>query len=409
MKPASSSWVGKVKPDQTGAPSRQSPLVRDAPTQLVYGLGAYFSFLIYALGPTMPFLRSELDLSYSEVGLHSSAFATGMLAAGAIGDRVAHRLGRRATVWTGTAGLAVGALALAAGHHLAATVCAALLMGSVGSLVHVMIGTILADQHGERSCMALTEVSAIGSACGVIAPLLIGWLGDSPVGWRAAYLLAAASFIPLLVRFGRLSLAKHGGLSTISRSPPDARLPLVYWAHWALIALVVSIEFGILFWAAAFLSEERGLARSTAAAMTSIFLATMFLGRWIGSRLAHDVVSTQRWLRIALLVCGGGFLLYWQSRPTALALSGLAVSGLGVANLYPWSLSLGIAASGNRVEAAVARAAAASGLAILTAPFALGRLSDQFGLGRAQSAVLGLIIAAFVVSWALSEKEQVNE
>jgi fucose permease len=80
-------------------------------------------------------------------------------------------------------------------------------------------------------------------------------------------------------------------------------------------------------------------------------------------------------------------------------LSGLFLTGLGVANLYPLILSQAIgAADGDTVQAG-ARATLASGTAILALPLALGGLADAVGIHFAYAVVLLLLVTIFLIIW----------
>ena len=65
--------------------------IRDRFTWLAYFMLAYYSYNFTLLGPLMPFLRSELDLSYTVTGLHLSTFALGMAMAGFSADYFSKR------------------------------------------------------------------------------------------------------------------------------------------------------------------------------------------------------------------------------------------------------------------------------------------------------------------------------
>ena len=108
---------------------------RDRFTWLAYLLLGGFAYLQASLGPLMPFVRSELNLSYTVGGLHLSAFAAGMIGAGLLAAPLARRFGRRALFWGGAAGMSIGALLLLAGTHPSATIGAALVMGFLGTLM----------------------------------------------------------------------------------------------------------------------------------------------------------------------------------------------------------------------------------------------------------------------------------
>ena len=68
---------------------------RDRFTWLAYGMLSYYAFMQAAPGLLMPFLRDELNLSYTVSGLHFTAFSLGMVISGLITDRLAARWGRR--------------------------------------------------------------------------------------------------------------------------------------------------------------------------------------------------------------------------------------------------------------------------------------------------------------------------
>jgi MFS family permease len=120
---------------------------------------------------------------------------------------------------------------------------------------------------------------------------------------------------------------------------------------------------------------------------------TALLRRWPEDRL---VVPS-----IALAFCG--FMLFWKAPTALLALAGLLVAGLGVANLYPCGIALALAAAGRATTAAAARASLGSGFAILSAPLALGALADTVGLAVAY-AVVPFLLAAAVVAFTLSRR-----
>jgi fucose permease len=112
----------------------------------------------------------------------------------------------------------------------------------------------------------------------------------------------------------------------------------------------------------------------------------MAAGRAVGGRLARGIAA-ERLLASALSVALLGFAVFWLVPAAAIAVPGLFLAGLGVSLLYPLTLSLGIAVSGGRTDAASARAAFGAGIAIALAPFVLGALADQTSLARAYAIV----------------------
>lgn len=361
-------------------------------TWFAYGLQACYAYLLNGLGPSMPSLRRELGLSYTVASLHFSAFAVGMIGAGLVGERVVARLGRPQAARLALAGMVCGLLLLVFGRHPAVTLLGVLTMSGLGSLLLVVITASLSDAHPGQRGVAITEANVAASLASTAGPLLIGVFEGLGWGWRPALGAVLLGVVPLGLARSRVPAAVP-----VPSGARFGRLPTAYWAGWLTIVCVVSIEFCLIYWAADFLQVDAGLSAADAAASVSVFLLAMLLGRIAGSRLAERV-SGERLLVGSLVVTAVGFGLYWAMLPVVLRLAGLFVAGLGIAQLYPMTLSLAMAAAPLRADAAAARSSLASGAAILIAPLILGGLADQAGIRAAHGIVVVLLIAAYLVS-----------
>jgi fucose permease len=275
------------------------------------------------------------------------------------------------------------------------TIGASFLMGLVGSVILAIVPAALSDQHGELRAVALSEANVISSLLATSAPLMVGWFARSLDSWRLPLVIMAFTPLLLLLIFG-----KGASPQTTSRgknAPSDQSLPVLFWIYWAAIVLAVSIEFCMIFWSADYLEQVLGLVKADAAQAVSLFRGAMIVGRVIGSRLVQRF-STRSVVTVSIVIASVGFLMFWRTENIFLGLSGLFLTGLGVANLYPLILSLAIgAAEGNTVQAG-ARATLASGTAILALPLALGRFADAVGIRLAYGVVLVLLISVFLIS-----------
>ncbi len=74
---------------------------------------------------------------------------------------------------------------------------------------------------------------------------------------------------------------------------------------------------------------------------------------------------------------------FWLAGLPVLAIAGLFLCGLGVANLYPLSLALTLAAAAGNDDTANARTQLLGGLLVIAAPYLLGSLADHLGLQAA--------------------------
>ena len=375
-----------------------SAFARGRFTWTVYGLVGYFAYMETVLGPSMPFLREELGLSYSAASLHFSAFAVGGVLIGLLGDRVIGAWGRRAVLWGGAGGMALGALALVASPVAFGTVPGAFVMGVFGALLLVTSQALLADLHGKWSAVALSESNVAASACAVAAPLLVGAFAASGLGWRAAIAPPVSALLLLAAISSSRTPAPTPGVPEGKPVEQPPRLPARYWAFWGLLALGISAEWCIGYWGADFLSSGTGLSRPGAATALTVFFAAMLTGRVLGSRLARRLQPTVL-LSGTLCLALAGFPLLWLSGEAVPAVAGLFATGLGIGSVYPLGVSAALAAAAPRgTDAAAARLAVAGGGAILVAPFALGALADRIGIQTAFGIVVPMLLVAVTLA-----------
>jgi fucose permease len=372
------------------------PFQRDRFTWLAYLSLAFYGYFLNGLGPITPFLKDELQLTYTVSSFHFTAFAVGILLVGLGGHLLIQRIGKQRSLWLGLFGMSLSALLLVVGKSPIITIGAAFLMGLIGSLILAIVPAALSDQHGEMKAVALSEANVIASLLATSAPLLVGWFAHFIGNWRWA--LGVMACIPILMFLG---LGKNSSPAVNSAAEEKAQanqtLPSLFWIYWAGIVLGVSVEFCMIFWSADYMEQVLGLSKADAAQAVSLFLAAMIIGRLLGSRLVQRF-STRTVVTVSIVIAGIGFLLFWRAENTLIGLSGLFLTGLGVANLYPLILSLAIsAANGNTVQAG-ARATLASGTAILALPLILGSFADAVGIRLAYGVVLLLLISVFLIS-----------
>ncbi len=369
---------------------------RDRFTWLAYLSLAFYGYFLNILGPITPFLKDELQLTYTVSSFHFTAFAVGILLIGLGGHLLIRHMGPIRSLWLGLFGMSLSVVLLLIGRSPVFTIGAAFLMGLIGSLILAIVPAALSDQHGEARTVALSEANMIASLLATSAPLLVGWFAHSIGDWRWALGIMACMPILMFLFFGKDS-PPAASSPTEELIQSEQPLPTLFWIYWLGIVLGVSVEFCMVFWSADYLEKVLRMTKADSAQAVSLFLAAMILGRVLGSRLVQRF-STRTVVTVSIVIAGIGFLLFWRSENILISLSGLFITGLGVANLYPLILSLAIsAADGNTVQAG-ARATLASGTAILALPLALGRLADTVGIRSAYGVVVLLLVSVFVIN-----------
>jgi len=373
------------------------PFIRGRTTVLSYLLLSLYGFFLDIFGPITPFLKDELSLSYTVSSFHFSALALGIIGAGLTAHRLIRRVGRWQALWIGAYGMGSGGLLLALGRSPVLTIAASFLMGLVGTLMLSVILSILSDEHGDRRAVAFSEANVLASVVGAAAPLLVGLLAATQLGWRAA--LVVAAFIPVAIRLSLGTVTLPTAVDAKADGTP--RLPPLYWVYWSGIVLAVSIEFCMIYWSADYLVSVLGMSKPAASRSVSMFLAGMIGGRFAASRLVmrHSPHAIIAW---STLVGGIGFAAFWMAVSPAVAEAGLVLTGLGVAGLYPLTLSLSLeSAKGNSVQAG-SRSTLASGIAIFALPLVLGRIADAIGIQRAFAVILVLVLGVFIINHSTS-------
>lgn len=374
--------------------------VRDRATWIVYASLAIYGYCLYGLGPALDALRGELDVSRGAIGLAGSAFAVGAVLTALGAPPVLTRVGHGTILRAGLTGLGVGTVMLVVAGPLVTVIAATFVMGVTGTAVLVVVPLVVEVRQPEARAAALSEANVGAAAAGVLAPVAVGGAILIGAGWRAGALLVLAAIAAVFL-LGR-SDDFDGPPARHERPERPGRLPTGFWRWWTVIVLVVGVEFCIAFWATDFLREEAGVGRGPASAALGLFVGGMATGRFVGGRLAVDT-DPRRLLLGALGLAAAGFVLFWSTGTPVASLAGLAVTGLGVAMLFPLSLSFAMASAPGLSEKASARASLAGGIAVLIAPYALATLADAIGV-RAGFLLVPVLIAAALTLTLRSER-----
>jgi MFS family permease len=360
---------------------------RDAPTLIGYLAIAGFAFWLYAFGPALTLLRAELHFSYTLVGLYSALWSAGAVVTGFGFARLARRLPRAAVLWWSAAGSVAGVALFTTGRTVTLTLIGAALTGLAGTTLLTCAQAVLSDRHGDGRDRALTEANVLAAGCAVLAPLLLGLLQGTPATWRPVFGLPVILLVGLYLRYRHQPLPEAA-----ARHPGAGRLPLACWLLAGMTAIGIAIEFCPVYFGAELLTAT-GLRAAQAATAMSAFYAGILAGRAGGAWLTRRAGRTVPVLWGSLAVTAAGFALFWLAGLPALAIAGLFFCGLGLANLYPLSLAITLAAAPRHGDTANARTQLLGGVIVIAAPYLLGSLADRLGL-RAAFTVEPVLIGA---------------
>jgi MFS family permease len=363
---------------------------RDRLTWVAYVMLAWFAYLQAAPGLVIVHLRDELHLSYAASGLHVAAFAAGSMVAGLVAARLESALGRRTLFWSAAALMGAGAVGLTAGRIAEVTVGSVLVMGVGGGLLLVTIQAVLADHHGGRSAVALTEANVAAGVAYLAVTGVLTLTAALHAGWRVALLVSVV--VPVLVWWRNRQLV-------IAAPPPrheaQGHLPGAFWIAAAMLFCTTAAEWCVTAWGATFVEDATAVPTDTAVALMAGYFGGVVAGRVLGSRLARRR-DPARLLGLALAVTAVGFAVLWPSTGPAQALIGLALLGVGLGNLFPMGMSVAVALAPERAVSASGRAVGVSAFAVLLAPLTVATLADVTSLTVAFGVVPVLLALAVV-------------
>lgn len=385
-------------------------LQRDRLTLVTYAQLGIFGYWIYGFGPVVPLLRDEQGTSRAVASLHGSALAVAALVGGAAFPFLVKRFGRPRVMWGGIAGLAVGVLGLWAARPFAATMFAAFVAATAGSLLVNGVVATLSGHHGPAGPAAISEANAVAAGVGTVSPLIVGGAVAAGFGWRPglAVLVLAAAAVALVGWRSRDALRT----ATVARveQPPGGgrRLPLAFWLAWTSMVVTGSVEVCLNLWAGDELRGRVGVSPGVATAALAAIIGGMFVGRLVGVRLLLRFAPLHV-LLVALAVSAVGFTIFWVATTAWLAIAGLLVCGLGNSLHYPLAVSLALEHSGGQPDLAAARSAYAMAIGFGLAPLALGWTADRVGTHQAFLLVYLLLAVSVVAVWRLMSAVPASE
>ncbi|HWE14371.1 MAG TPA: MFS transporter [Solirubrobacteraceae bacterium] len=346
---------------------------RNAFTWTAFGALFAFGYLNAVLGPALPYLRSVEGISYLVGALHQVAYAIGGGIAGTLSARGRLPFGRRSVVVAGLAGAGLAALAVGYGNAAPITIAGALLMGMLGTLALIRVWAALADAHGPRRAVALSEGEVAVSLAGIATPLLIGALAGSVATWRLAFAIGTATVALAVIGVLRADVpAPHPATREQTRGPRLQPTLVIVFA-------IVGLEFALSFWLASYLNDDVGLARQTAVALVSVLYGANLTGRLLASRLARTHPPEHLlFAAIGCVLVGLPCLLVATS--AAAAVPGIVLTGTGIGALFPLTSSLHVQTSGHTADAALGEVLTVAALGEFAGPLLAGAIAQVSNL-----------------------------
>lgn len=352
----------------------------------------------------IPAIKQQTGASASDLGLALLGVSAGAVVTMMFTGRMCARFGSHPVTVVSSLLLALS-IALPARTHSALTLGLVLLLfGAAYGALNVSMNSAAVDFVAALRRPVMSSFHAAFSLGGMagagLGALVAGGLSAS------THLLALTGVGLLVTVLAGPSLLRHtlppaaGPAPSPGKGPAPRRLDrrtrrLV--VLFGVIALCTAYGEGALAdWGALHLAQDLDAGAGLAAAGYSLFALAMTVGRLSGTALLERLGQTRT------LVAGGvlaalGMLLGALAPTTWLALAGFAVTGLGLANIFPVAVARAGALAG---PSGVAAASTLGYGGMLLGPPAIGFLADWFSLPVALTTVALLAAAAALIGYS---------
>ncbi|MCQ4041901.1 MFS transporter [Streptantibioticus rubrisoli] len=353
----------------------------------------------------IPAIKAQVGASSGALGLALLGVSAGAVATMVITGRLCHRFGSH-PVTVGCAALLALSVALPPLTH------SALALG----LVLLVFGAAYGGLNVAMNSAAVELVRALRRPVmpGFHAAFSFGGLVGAGLGGLLAPHLSPTRHLLLLTPLALLVTAVAG--RTLLRHPTPhaqtahsapARPRSGSGARWlvavfGLIALCTAYGEGALAdWSALHLTQDLGSGPGLAAAAYAPFALAMAVGRLSGTALLERFGQT-RTLVLGGLTAASGMLLGALAPLPWLVLTGFAVTGLGLANIFPVAIARAGALAG---PGGVAAASTFGYGGMLLGPPSIGFLAEAMGLPLALTTVALLAAVAALIAFAVRNAE----
>ncbi|MGA5045620.1 MFS transporter [Streptomyces arboris] len=350
----------------------------------------------------IPAIKQQTGASASTLGLALLGVSAGAVITMMLTGRLCRRYGSHAvTVACGV--LLPLSIALPAQTHSALSLGLVLLVfGAAYGGMNVAMNSAAVDLVAELRRPVMPSFHAAFSLGGMVGAGLGGLVAGGLSASTHLFLLAAIGLLvtafagPALLRHrpARTAPAAHTPQAQPQRKlTPRARRIVVLFG---VIALCTAYGEGALAdWGALHLEQDLDAHPGLAAAGYALFALTMTIGRLTGTMLLERLGQT-RTLVLGGAVAAAGMLLGALAPTVWLALAGFAVTGLGLANIFPVAVGRAGELAG---PSGVAAASTLGYGGMLLGPPAIGFLADWFSLPLALTTVALLAAAAAALGY----------
>lgn len=357
-----------------------------------------------SLGSLLPLMRQTHGFSYDFQGLLLSCQSVGNLISVLLTGFLPAYLGRRKTILSTAAWMAVGYLIFTSGlgtPWLLLTACfiMGIARGSNANFSNTMVST-LPGELATRGFNLLHGAFAVGA---LFSPLLLVacTAGGRTGGWQVMTGILFVMCLFQVLVYAKMPLPQENEGQKEKKGLDLGFLKVKqFWLGTLILFFYMSTEYAITGWLVTYFQDVGILSTEHAQMMNSLLWLVIFVGRMVGAAVTGKVSRNK-----LLMVDGFGFfaffLLMFFSRSPGPVILGLMGAGLFMATIYPSAFALGSEyIKGNDLGNSIMILTGSAG-GILT-PLLVGFVAERAGDIRSGMAVVAVYTGLLLVSILLS-------
>lgn len=289
------------------------------------------------LGLAWPAMRISLAQPLEALGVVTLILATCSALSGFISGRVLARFGTGPVTFASALMTGLSLLALAHVPNFPLVVVLAFPLGLGAGSVDAGLNHFVAEHYSSKHMNWLHACWGVGAALG---PVIMGAALTSAGGWSRGYLLLGVCQLSLatvlLLSLGlwkRQGPARHDPEKVAAGGRPGTPTWAPVLAAF-LFTVYVGVEMGAGLWVPSLLIEGRGFDAGTAAKAVTLYYGCIMAGRVLAGFVSNRL-GNRRLVRLGIAVSLAGIVLLLVPGTPVLAMTGLALLGLGCAPVYP--------------------------------------------------------------------------
>jgi fucose permease len=372
---------------------------------------AYLGFISLGLPDTLigvawPSVRDTFGLEQSSLGLLFIGTGCSYFLSSFFTGRLLSALGIGLLLATSSTLVALSGFGYALAPAWLLFAACSVLHGLGSGAIDAGLNHYVANHFAARHMTWLHACYGVGATLGpLIMTSVIAWR----MSWRSGYVVVAVALLSLSILFaltrrkwdvdaGDGKAADRGDGTTVWQAlrHPVVRLQV------ALFFLYTGLEVTVGQWSFTILTEARHVTLETAGSWVAGYWGSIVAGRVLSGFIVEKM-GIDRLLRASILTAVAGTVLFASDPPGSLSALGIALTGLGLASVYPCLMTrtpqrLGPALAAHAIGFQVG--AAMIGAAVL--PGISGLLAQHAGLEWVASAAVFMALAVYALhEWLL--------